>query len=179
MRQLLSTLAVGCLTIGLVGCSDMNFWGSNHHDSAMNTTTTETTVTKTKPKMMATTGQSQTTTTMTNTTTTATAGTTGTTTETGDRTLFDSKRISSNFAQTMEDGDKAQLREAFENNPVGQSSSWKNDKTGVTYQVTPTKNVTYKGNEYCREYTMTDSKGAQKQGIACRSAKGATWVPAS
>jgi surface antigen len=176
MKQLLNGIAVALCAVGLVGCSNMGMYSS--------TTTTDTTVTTTKKvaknqKVDKITDQTAGTMTANATTTdeSQVANPVTPTSLSPADTAYESKRIAGSFTSHMEPTDKAQLRGAFENNPVGQTTSWTNDKTGVAYSVTPIKNVTYKGNEYCREYRISNNKGDQKQGIACRRAKGAVWEP--
>ena len=80
----------------------------------------------------------------------------------------------------MDETDRARVNNALENNSVGQPAYWNNAKTGASYQVTPVKNVSVAGNEYCREYrTVANIAGKQQQvyGTACRQPDG-TWQAA-
>jgi surface antigen len=81
------------------------------------------------------------------------------------------------IGKSMDDTDKAKANHALESNPVGQPAYWQNTNTGASYQVTPTKNVTVKGNNYCREYQTTANVAGKKQqvyGTACRQSDG-SW----
>jgi len=81
------------------------------------------------------------------------------------------------IGKNMDDNDKMRMNRALETNSVGQPAYWQNSQTGTSYKVTPTKNVTVKGNRYCREYrTTADIGGKQQQmyGTACRQPDG-SW----
>lgn len=81
------------------------------------------------------------------------------------------------IGKNMDETDRLKMNQALETQPVGQPAYWKNDKTGTSYTVVPTKNVTVKSNKYCREYrTTADVAGKQQQiyGTACRQPDG-TW----
>jgi len=87
--------------------------------------------------------------------------------------------IGNSIGKNMDDNDKMRRNQALENNNVGQPAYWNNNKTGVRYKVTPVKNVTVKGNEYCREYQTTATINGQPQkmyGTACRQPDGAWKV---
>ncbi len=81
------------------------------------------------------------------------------------------------IGKSMDDTDKLKMNRALENNNVGQPSYWSNQKTGTRYQVTPVKNVTVGGNEYCREYQSVATINGKQQkmyGTACRQPDG-SW----
>lgn len=85
------------------------------------------------------------------------------------------------IGKSMDDADRAKMNGAFENNAVGQPAYWQNSKTGTSYNVTPTRNVTVDGNQYCREYRSTANIAGKKQqvyGTACRQPDG-TWQQVS
>jgi surface antigen len=89
--------------------------------------------------------------------------------------------IGGRIGQSMDAQDRMQMGQAFENNPVGQPAYWNNPSTGVTYDVVPTRNVEYGGNEYCREYRSSAVIDGQKQhvyGTACRQPDG-SWKTVS
>jgi surface antigen len=81
------------------------------------------------------------------------------------------------IGKSMDDADKARMNSAIETNAVGQPAYWQNQKTGTSYTVVPTNNVTVNGNPYCREYHTTAVIAGKKQqmyGTACRQPDG-TW----
>lgn len=81
------------------------------------------------------------------------------------------------IGKNMDDTDKLKMNQALETTPVGQPAYWQNQKTGSSYTVVPTKNVSVHGNKYCREYrTTADVAGKQQQvyGTACRQPDG-SW----
>lgn len=77
----------------------------------------------------------------------------------------------------MDMNDRRRVTEALENNAAGQPAYWRNARSGAHYEVVPTKNVTYNGNQYCREYrTIVDIGGKKREafGTACRKPDG-SW----
>lgn len=85
--------------------------------------------------------------------------------------------LGASIGKSMDETDKLKMNQALESNNVGQPAYWRNQKTGASYKVTPTKNVTVNHNRYCREYhTTADIAGKQQQiyGTACRQPDG-SW----
>ncbi|MCD6040187.1 MAG: hypothetical protein K0S27_1587 [Gammaproteobacteria bacterium] len=85
--------------------------------------------------------------------------------------------IGNKLGQNMDETDKLKMTQTLETNAVGQPAYWKNNKTGTSYTVTPTQNVTVHGNRYCREYhtnAVVAGKQQQVYGTACRQADG-SW----
>ncbi len=83
--------------------------------------------------------------------------------------------------KNMDANDRYRMNRALESNTVGQPAYWHNNKTGADYQVTPVRNVTVDGNQYCREYRTTANIGGKKQqmyGTACRQPDG-SWQATS
>lgn len=87
--------------------------------------------------------------------------------------------IGNKLGQNMDETDKLKMNRTFENNQVGQPAYWRNNRTGASYTVTPTQNVTVDGNQYCREYRSTAVVAGKKQqvyGTACRQPDGSWQV---
>ncbi len=85
------------------------------------------------------------------------------------------------IGRNMDETDKLKMNHALESNQVGQPAYWQNQKTGNSYTVVPTRNVTVDGNQYCREYRSTADIAGKKQqvyGTACRQPDG-TWQVAN
>jgi surface antigen len=85
--------------------------------------------------------------------------------------------IGNAVGKSMDDTDRMKMNQALEGNNVGQPAYWSNNRSGARYQVTPVKNVTVDGNEYCREYQSVATINGQKQkmyGTACRQPDG-SW----
>lgn len=85
------------------------------------------------------------------------------------------------IGRNMDANDRRQVNSALENNAAGQPAYWRNRKSGASYEVVPTKNVTVRGNEYCREYrTIVDIGGKKREmyGTACRKPDG-SWKSVS
>ncbi|OAI49277.1 hypothetical protein AYO45_02925 [Gammaproteobacteria bacterium SCGC AG-212-F23] len=81
------------------------------------------------------------------------------------------------IGRSMDQADRARLNSALETNNVGQPAYWTNQKTGVSYDVVPTRNVNVEGNQYCREYRTTANIAGKRQqvyGTACRQPDG-SW----
>jgi surface antigen len=67
--------------------------------------------------------------------------------------------------------------QAFESNPTGQASTWRNPDTGHSGTITPTQTVMQPNGQVCREFQQTIVVGGQTQqgvGTACRQPDG-TW----
>ena len=85
--------------------------------------------------------------------------------------------IGNRIGKNMDDTDRLKMNQAMEQNSTGQPAYWQNQKTNTSYTVVPTKNVTYDGNPYCREYRSTAIIAGKKQqvyGTACRQPDG-SW----
>lgn len=83
------------------------------------------------------------------------------------------------IGKNMDDTDRLKMNQALESNNVGQPAYWQNQKTGASYTVTPVKNVSVGGNEYCREYRSVANIAGKKQqvyGTACRQPDGSWQV---
>lgn len=81
------------------------------------------------------------------------------------------------IGKNMDETDRLKMNQAMEQNSLGQPAYWTNQKTNTSYTVVPTKNVSYDGNPYCREYRSTAIIAGKKQqvyGTACRQPDG-TW----
>lgn len=68
-------------------------------------------------------------------------------------------------------------QQAFDKNPTGTASVWKNPDTGNSGSVTPVKTYQLATGQYCRQYQQTITIGGephQTYGTACRQADG-TW----
>lgn len=85
--------------------------------------------------------------------------------------------IGNSIGKSMDEQDRMKMNHALESNNVGQPAYWTNRKTNTKYRVTPVKNVTVSGNEYCREYQTEATINGQQQkmyGTACRQPDG-SW----
>ena len=77
----------------------------------------------------------------------------------------------------MDSSDHARMNNAMNTNRANTSTTWRNEKTGATYTVTPTsRRMTINGNPNCRKYRSTAIiNGQQKNvyGTACLDNNGA------
>jgi len=82
------------------------------------------------------------------------------------------------LGNSMDHSDNSSSCGCLSNNTTGQSSSWKNKKTGARYTMKPTSDImAYNGNNTCRKYEITgvvNGKKDTQSGIACKGANG-TW----
>jgi surface antigen len=85
--------------------------------------------------------------------------------------------IGGSIGKSMDNTDRMRMNQALENNRPGQPAYWRNRNSGTAYEVVPTRNVSVRGNEYCREYRTTANIDGRKQnvyGTACRQPDG-SW----
>lgn len=86
----------------------------------------------------------------------------------------------SEIGKSLDRADRAYMGEAnqrAQSAPIGESISWNNPESGNHGTVTPTRDGTAAGGEYCREYQQTIYVGGQQEtgyGIACQRPDG-TW----
>lgn len=81
------------------------------------------------------------------------------------------------IGRNMDETDRLKMSQGLENNAIGRPAYWQNSKTGASYTVTPTKNISLNNNPYCREYRSVVNIGDKQQqlyGTACRQPDG-SW----
>lgn len=66
--------------------------------------------------------------------------------------------IGGNILQSMDVNDKTKMSRGLDK-AVGKSTSWTNEATGIQYTVNPIQKVVVNGNQFCRKYTLTATKG--------------------
>lgn len=84
--------------------------------------------------------------------------------------------VGNQIGQYMDRQDVANMRSAIVSTPVGQESSWTNERQHATYTVRPIKNYHSHG-RYCREYQTKVKIGGRIRnayGRACRMSDG-SW----
>lgn len=75
----------------------------------------------------------------------------------------------------MQSSDNANMDNCLNNAPAGKTKHWKNKSTGTRYSMTPGKQVTVAGYNYCRQYQTTVTMNGKSQvinGTACRGTNG-------
>lgn len=88
--------------------------------------------------------------------------------------------IGAKIGHEIDESDRACMGHSLELAGVKTTVVWKNETTGVTYRLTPTRNLA-SGREACREFTteLAVVKGKKKNekvtGVACRHGNG-DWV---
>jgi surface antigen len=88
--------------------------------------------------------------------------------------------VGSEIGRSMDDVDRMKAQHAYTQAttaPVGQSINWNNPNTGNSGTVTPTRDGTSSGGEYCREFQQTVMIGGRQEqafGVACRRPDG-SW----
>jgi len=82
--------------------------------------------------------------------------------------------IGAKIGQDMDNADRACMGHALELAGEKKTVVWKNEATGVSYRLTPTRNLGDERNP-CREFTTVVSSGKKKdsvKGVACRRGNG-------
>lgn len=82
--------------------------------------------------------------------------------------------IGAKIGQAIDNRDRACMGHALELAGEKKTVVWTNDKTGVTYRLTPTRNY-QDAAKPCRDFTTVVAKGEQKntvKGVACRRPNG-------
>ena len=85
--------------------------------------------------------------------------------------------IGGTIGRNMDEVDQNCVGQALEHAGDGQQIAWNNPRTGVQYQVVPTRTVQGSDGRYCREYTATSvvsGRNQQTYGRACRQPDG-SW----
>ena len=85
--------------------------------------------------------------------------------------------IGGTIGRNMDEVDRNCVGQALEHAEDGQQIAWNNPRTGVQYQVVPTRTVQGSDGRYCREYTATSvvsGRNQQTYGRACRQPDG-SW----
>lgn len=66
--------------------------------------------------------------------------------------------IGGDILQSMDGNDKTKMSRGLDK-AVGKQTSWTNEATGIQYTVNPIQKVVINGNQFCRKYTLTATKG--------------------
>lgn len=77
--------------------------------------------------------------------------------------------IGGSIERSMDANDKVKMSKALDKAP-GKSTTWTNERMGITYTVTPIKKIVINNNPFCREYeTMISRKSYSNsvRGTAC------------
>jgi surface antigen len=77
----------------------------------------------------------------------------------------------------MDRADQQRMSHSLENQPTGQTTTWRNPDTGHHYQVTPVRTYQTSEGRYCREFTTKVKIGGRMEdayGTACRMPDG-SW----
>lgn len=84
--------------------------------------------------------------------------------------------IGAKLGQAIDDTDRACMGHSLELAGLKSTVIWTNSATGITYRLTPTRNIS-EGKQSCRQFTMDvhggKTSGKEKvTGVACRRANG-------
>ena len=88
--------------------------------------------------------------------------------------------IGSHIGQQLDEADRIRAQQAMNQAhaaPIGQQIAWNNPNTGNSGTITPVRDGTSGGGQYCREYQQTivvGGKSEQAYGTACRQPDG-SW----
>lgn len=86
--------------------------------------------------------------------------------------------LAGDIESSMDVLDKTKLSRALDGG-LGKATHWTNVSTGASYTVIPTRKVVVSGNAFCREYSVTMTRGGKTSdmtGRACVASDGA-WHP--
>lgn len=81
------------------------------------------------------------------------------------------------IGKQMDEADRRKMGQALDQNASGQSTQWKNDRTGASYTVTPKATFVRDGRE-CRTFeqeAIVDGQPRKMTGTACKRADGDSW----
>ncbi len=84
------------------------------------------------------------------------------------------------IGRQLDDADRAAANRAYQQAqtaPIGQNIAWNNPDSGNTGAVTPVRDGTSAGGEYCREFQQTVNIGGRNEqayGVACQQPDG-SW----
>lgn len=83
--------------------------------------------------------------------------------------------LAGNIEGSMDSNDRNKLSRALDGG-IGKATTWTSSATGITYTVVPTRKISVGGNNLCRKYTITATRGGSQQqvsGSACVASDGA------
>ena len=109
-------------------------------------------------------------------TSTTTASTPGTTVSPSSSTRVGGS-LSGSVGKSMDDSDNAKVNQVLETQKTGQTSTWTNSSSAISYTLTPTRTFTSPTGEPCRDFTESALINGQTQqiyGTACRD-QNAQW----
>jgi surface antigen len=92
--------------------------------------------------------------------------------------VADSGPLAGNIEGSMDENDRNKLSRALDGG-IGKETHWTSGATGIAYTVVPTRKISVGGNNLCRNYSITASRGGSRQnmsGSACVGSDGA-WHP--
>lgn len=81
------------------------------------------------------------------------------------------------IGRRMDENDRRRVAEALETSRAGQSTTWKNEATGLQHTVTPAEIVARDGQQ-CRKFVqeaVVDGQPRKISGTACKRPEGQTW----
>jgi surface antigen len=85
--------------------------------------------------------------------------------------------VGSRVGRNMDRDDHALTKRALDKSADGESTTWRNDASGIRYSVTPTRTYRMDSGGPCRDFTSAariDGRDEVVQGTACRQPDG-TW----
>lgn len=76
-----------------------------------------------------------------------------------------SGQLGGQLASGMDSMDRSHLSHGLDG-PVGRATQWISTRSGVQYTLIPTQKFTMNGNSFCRQYTLTATRGTQSHTIS-------------
>jgi surface antigen len=89
--------------------------------------------------------------------------------------VADTAPLAGSIEGSMDANDHNKLSRALDGG-IGKETHWVSGSTGIAYTVVPTRKINVGGNNLCRKYTITATRGGSKQevsGSACVASDGA------
>lgn len=89
--------------------------------------------------------------------------------------VADTAPLAGNIEGSMDENDRTKLSRALDGG-IGKQTHWTSGATGIAYTVVPTQKISVGGNNLCRKYTITATRGGSRQqvsGSACVGSDGA------
>jgi len=73
-------------------------------------------------------------------------------------------QVGGNLINSMDSNDKTKMSRGLDK-AIGKITTWTNEMTGIQYTVNPIQKVVIGGNQFCRKYMLTATKGENTREI--------------
>lgn len=79
--------------------------------------------------------------------------------------------VSGSLGKSMDDSDHGRVNQTLESQKTGQTTTWTNPNSNISYTMTPTRTFTSPSGQPCRDFTVSaliNGQAQQVYGTACR-----------